>query len=438
MIEDGQVPFEKLINALRSQERAWVRLGAVLKDNAWTALAFDVVAPVEPPDWQDLTWQYPEAVFYAFTEGGPAVAEWLCTGKVSLAAGEVTLPGLPREPANQQVMVYGLDSKQQYGGYEPLPWPASFYSVSDASVQSPQNILISADSPSFLGFLGAAVTLFGVSWDQPGTQLPIPSVRLQDLSGRVSQVTVHPAKVDVLVEGRALRGLSVELAGRVPGPCVQLSGTDEAYEVNFDTPDGLPDEAWIVLKAGTTCVDRKFVNWRYSWRRDPDVKIVQEPVSAVEALVAAGEGPEIEFKEQVPTNRDGRKKVCRTLAAFANGHGGHLLFGVDDDGPIVGVSADGAIQSHKDTVTHWIKDLVDPHVDFVLDIVETGGGRTVLCVEVKEGASPPYGVEPAKPSYYIRRGATTFPASAADVRTIARARPPTPEPLLGRAGLYLE
>ena len=51
--------------------------------------------------------------------------------------------------------------------------------------------------------------------------------------------------------------------------------------------------------------------------------------------------------------------------------------------------------------------------------------RWVLHVEVQEGASPPYGVDPANPSYYIRRGATTFPASADDVRTIARARPLT-------------
>jgi predicted HTH transcriptional regulator len=166
------------------------------------------------------------------------------------------------------------------------------------------------------------------------------------------------------------------------------------------------------------------------------VEIVEEPVSVVEALVAAGEGPEIEFKRQVPIDRDGRKKVCRTLAAFANGHGGHLLFGVNDDGEIVGVSADEAIQPDKDTVTRWITDLVDPHLDFSLDIVETEGGPAVLYVEVQEGASPPYGVDPANPSYYMRRGATTFPASADDVRTIARTRPPlTPSPPFGLAKL---
>jgi len=284
------------------------------------------------------------------------------------------------------------------------------------------------------------VSFFGVCWKQPAavSQLPTPSVRIQDLSGRISKVTVHPSKVDVLLEGRGLRGLIVELAGRVPGPQEQLSGANETEAVSFATPDGLPDKAWIVLKSAAACVDRKLINSRYSASRDPDVEIVPEPVSLIEALVAAGEGPQIEFKEQVPTAPDSKKNVCKTLAAFANAHGGHLLFGVNDDGQIVGVSVDGAgqsIQSMKDTVTRWITDLVAPHLDFSLDIIEMEDGRAVLHVEVQEGASPPYGVVPANPSYYIRRGATTFPASADHVRTVARARPPIRGTPFGFAGL---
>lgn len=255
------------------------------------------------------------------------------------------------------------------------------------------------------------------------SQLPVPSVRIQDCTGRITAVTIHPTEVEVHLEGAALGGLTVELAGRVPGPQKQLSSSNKTEEEKFDTPDGLPDEAWIVLKTGTTCVDRKLVNWSFS-SPDAGVEIVPETGTEIEALIAAGEGPEIEFKEQVPTDRDGRKKVCRTLAAFANGHGGCLLFGVDDDGQAVGISADSTDQSIKDTVTRWITDIVVPHLNFALDIVETEAGRALLCVEVQEGTSPPYGVDPGNPSYYIRRGATTFPASADDIRTIARNRPP--------------
>lgn len=431
-----QLAFTDLVDLVSGQERLWVRLGAARSGETWTALAYELVAPVEPPGWRELTWEYPEAVFHAFKVGGRVAAQWLCTGRVSLPVGEVILPGLPRQPPNQQVTVRDLGSKQHYGGYESLPWPTTFYEVSNEHVEVPQDMLVSANSPSFFRFSDAALAFFKSSWDQSPTQLPTPSVRLQHLSGRIAQVTVHPARVDVTIVGWALRGLTVELAGRVPGPQVQLSGSDESEIVSLHTPDGLADEAWIVLKAETTWVDLKSVNRRYSLGRDPDVEFFQEPVSVVETLVAAGEGPQIEFKEQVPTDRDGRKKVCRTLAAFANGSGGHLLFGVGDDGRIAGISPDESSQSVKDTITRWITDDIVPHVDFVLDIVETAEGRAVLLVEIREGVSPPYGVDAANPRYYIRRGATTFPASADDVRAIARARPPTSGPPLGVPRLY--
>jgi len=443
MIEDGQVPFEKLVDAVRAQERVWVRLGAVLKDNAWTTLVFDAVAPEGPTDWEERTWRYHDARFRAFVENGWKVAAWIEAGKVSFDNDEVELPGLPLLDPNAWVQAHGLASRQDWGLYEPLAWPSAFYELPRSSVDSngPQKMLIADGLPSFYRFLDAAAAFFGLtSRMTPGVlQLPRPSVRIQDLDGRIARAVIRPTAVEVHVEGAALGGLTVELAGRVPGRQMQLSSTNEAQEVSLSTPDGLPDEAWIVLKTGATCVDRKFVNWRYSLSRDPDVEIVQEPISVIEALVAAGEGPEIEFKEQVPRDQVGRKKVCRTLAAFANGCGGHLLFGVNDDGRIVGVgvSADRGIPSDKDTVTRWITDLVVPHLAFSLDIVETEGGLAVLYVEVQEGVSPPYGVDPANPSYYIRRGATTFPASADDVRTIARARPPLPPgPPLGLAGLY--
>jgi hypothetical protein len=439
MIDDGQVPFKELIAAVRNQERTWVRLGAALKDKTWRALALDVVAPVEPPGWEERTWRYPEARFHAFIEGGPKVAGWLEDGKATFDNDEVVIPGLPLEEPNAWVEAHGNASRQNWGLYEPLTWPTTFYELRQSSGDSygPQKMLIAEGAPSFYRFLDAAITVFGLTsrMTQSVSQLPAPSVRIQNLTGRIARVVIHPTKVEVYLEGEALRGLIVELAGRVPGPQLKLSGANEAKDVSLDTPDGLPDEAWIVLKTGTTCVDRKFLNWRYSLSRDPDVEIVQEPLSVVEALVAAGEGPEIEFKEQLPTDPSGRRKVCRTLAAFANGHGGHLLFGVDDDGRIVGVSADGAGQCDKDTVTRWITDLVDPHLDFFLDIVETEDGLAVLYVEAQEGHCPPYGVDPANPSYYIRRGATTFPASAADVRALARARPLIPEPPAGLARL---
>lgn len=439
MIEGGQVSFDKLVDEVRAQQHVWVRLGAVLKDDIWTALAVDAVAPEEPPDWEERTWHYPEARFHAFVEEGQRFAHWLEAGKVTFDNDEVVLPRLPLDDPNAWTQVHGIASRQDYDLYEPLTWPTAFYELPRPSgiYSGPQRMLIADGAPSFDRFLDAAIAFFGLRSRMTASvsQLPTPAIRIQDPTGRIARVVIRPMTVEVHLEGAALVGLTVELAGLVPGPQVRLEDRRKLQKIEFSIPDGLPEQAWIVLKTGTTCVDRKFVNWRYSLSHDPDVEIVQEPASIVEALVAAGEGPEIEFKKQVPTDPNGRKKVCRTLAAFANGHGGHMLFGVDDDGQIAGVGADRPGQSYKDTVTRWITGLVVPHLDFVLDIVETEDGGWLLHVEVQEGASPPYGVEPANPSYYIRRGATTFPASAEDVRTIARARPPVPWSRLGLAGI---
>lgn len=51
-------------------------------------------------------------------------------------------------------------------------------------------------------------------------------------------------------------------------------------------------------------------------------------------LIARGEGEVLEFKRKVSTPH----KIARELCAFANSQGGIMLFGVDDDGTIVGVN----------------------------------------------------------------------------------------------------
>ena len=56
----------------------------------------------------------------------------------------------------------------------------------------------------------------------------------------------------------------------------------------------------------------------------------------VTRIIEEGEGFEVEFKRKVTTP----EKIARALIAFANTKGGHILFGVDDDGSIVGVESE--------------------------------------------------------------------------------------------------
>jgi predicted HTH transcriptional regulator len=45
----------------------------------------------------------------------------------------------------------------------------------------------------------------------------------------------------------------------------------------------------------------------------------------IQATIAQGEGPTIEFKEDTPDNKE---QMLKTMAAFANGEGGIILLGV--------------------------------------------------------------------------------------------------------------
>ena len=141
-------------------------------------------------------------------------------------------------------------------------------------------------------------------------------------------------------------------------------------------------------------------------------------MTRVELLIAAGEGESIEFKQQLPESDV--QGVMKTVAAFANGGGGALLFGIDNDGLVVGAGSD---RESIDRLTSLISDRVRPHVHFTINMTNVDG-LDVLVVDVPAGADTPYGVgtNDRDVVYYVRRGATSFPASPADVRSFVRAR----------------
>lgn len=62
-----------------------------------------------------------------------------------------------------------------------------------------------------------------------------------------------------------------------------------------------------------------------------EVEIPEDPESQVQALLSQGEGMQVEFKRQLPEDSPGSKRtVFEIVAAFANGHGGSIVFGVDE------------------------------------------------------------------------------------------------------------
>jgi ATP-dependent DNA helicase RecG len=75
----------------------------------------------------------------------------------------------------------------------------------------------------------------------------------------------------------------------------------------------------------------------------------------------SGEGRNIEFKAE---ESDDKGKWKKTVVAFANTEGGYILFGVDNDGQIVGLNKDiakhGTLEKFKDGLTTAILNTITP------------------------------------------------------------------------------
>jgi len=102
----------------------------------------------------------------------------------------------------------------------------------------------------------------------------------------------------------------------------------------------------------------------------------------VTRLIEEGEGFEVEFKRKVTTP----EKIARALIAFANTKGGHILFGVDDDGSIVGVESE---KSEVDLIRQAAGEFCYPGIEPEIDIVAFDG-KDVIVVYVEESRDKPH------------------------------------------------
>ncbi len=99
-------------------------------------------------------------------------------------------------------------------------------------------------------------------------------------------------------------------------------------------------------------------------------------------LIEEGEGFEVEFKRKVSTP----EKIARTMIAFANTKGGHLLFGVDDDGSIIGVESE---KSEADLIREAGSTFCEPEIIPEIDIVPFDG-KDVIVAYVHQSDNKPH------------------------------------------------
>jgi hypothetical protein len=277
-----------------------------------------------------------------------------------IVARKARLPeGVAFEPP-QQVSPLWIYSGEQYR-FVPSGWPCLLATASagqsgSVDLQQPLNAAREPFFPSFAAALGQLV--FGVSPAELQTgQAAQALVRIPDRRARIAAIDVHEDEVHAIVESSKrdeLGAFMLRATWRSEPDSVAWERQDHTLsgsETVVLQTDGVPAEIVVVL-VDDACdeIDRRA--WNEQFGRPA------EPPGSLEAVVARwlteGEHEQLEYKQTLKETAT-RVSFAETVAAFANGAGGAVLVGVDDEGHAVGYTAAKA----RDQVANVLADLID-------------------------------------------------------------------------------
>lgn len=389
-----------------------------------------VLVGKRPETWPSKSWLYGDLAFVA---AEIRIADLLAAtgtevvGSVKIGRHRVHIPAL-----QSQVQVQHHPSFEQHDR-DRLRQPTTDYSLAVANRNdSPfaQRYLVGPSCPSFLDLDSAYRAFFEGNYDSPANG-SVPSevmkIRVVDERGWIGPVHITATNMTVEVEGTDLGRAELEFFSPTIRHTARLSTSGT---VSFPLRGGLPaSNVWLWLKRDKSWLDYRSL--AAPWISDEllDQANVQidrpvEPQAIVEALIYAGEGPSVEFKRELPDQQTKSRNPFKTVAAFANGDGGVLVFGMDrDEATVNGLKLDD-IQAGRDSLGQMIRTRVIPTPRFEIThhMID---GKDLLLLEVEGGTSPPYGLivdsgSRDKPEYYVRRGASTYFAQPSDLAEAVR------------------
>lgn len=428
-MDSGQVQLSFLSTLFaESDQPAWIRaVGGVPTSDGATPLwrADIIVGPREPEP--DRAWRYEACTFASAT----------------IASADLAVGMSADSPQNLEVggvtFFYELQAHLSYHrkpcfaqhDEPPLSWPSVVYTGhlpnQQGQFQPPNGFLVGAGAPAFASFGVAFQAFFTGNYAFSGSSNPLLGqliVRYCDLRGRITGLSIQPTGLEVRTDGASLNGARIELMatrdrGHVP---VVLGGTTA-----IPLPHGLPEDAFVWLRTDDDWLDYRSLGISFG-TRDDDI-VDERPVdTAVDlaAQIAQGEGQHLEFKSQLPESTPtARRTALKSIVAFANGEGGTMLYGVDDAGTVVGLDGADARTPDRfsDILRSWTSPM--PRCHARVEVLEE---RQILVVDVEPGGGTIHAltVEPDKPEYYVRRGATSFHARPEELQVIAAAQAKEP------------
>ena len=398
-MDSGSTDLPDLAALIDRRQHVDVRMALIRTDGGWRLLHGTVTVGAPVPV-ADRTWQYPEDVFLERRLPGPLVAALLQEQPQEIAGFKVVTPRPTGNGTFRHLAGHAMWSDMS------ATWPRTEWAVSpvEAMPTRPAGLLV-GDGPSFLSYEAACSSFFfKAPPSNRASLLPLWRIIQIDRRAWLHRVKIAPDTLTVVARGTDLLDVRMELTTPIRHVVRPIGRT---RQVRVRLPDGLPNDCLLVLRN-----DEGWLDYRYFQTpvpgREPDASVVWDlPGAEVDMLLAGGEGPTVEFKQEVPTDSASRKKVIKTVAAFASGGGGTVLFGVADDAEVVGI--DPIVQDRLMlAVGSTIRDMIEPEPPYELRTVEWRG-KMVLLVEVSAGGRW-YAVNHVRPEFYVRRGASTVPA----------------------------
>jgi hypothetical protein len=421
---------DSLIEQLKSSPTAWVRLGAARYEESWEVEVCDIVTGAPPVSWRAERLIYRDAILLAIRTKGSTAARWLHKGRARLNNTNLIFPQLNPNPQVQR------EAGGSHTGYEPSRWPTIRTDLVGTPItqhQQPQQMLVHAGNPTFHTFATGARYILRDPSAIDSTIFRRLSYRHLDTHARIATVEYTDQDMWISLEGDHLAGITVELMGSTPGPSRRLRRAP-LRPVHLRLSEVVPQNAFVVLVRDDLVLDRKTVGWDYPTMQDPDVRrlVKFDPNARLEALLYQKENQQVEFKQGIIGDADSEKEtVLKTVAAFANGAGGSLYFGINKRYEATGIR-DTDAPDFQDSVSDLIDDWVHPTPTWTFDLVDIPGSRSrvVVALNVSPGDVPPYGIGTTSRSlrYYVRHAARSLPARPDEVRALARSRPPSEPP----------
>ena len=213
-----------------------------------------------------------------------------------------------------------------------LHWPSVLYTPPFSSgphVNHPQGYLVGdGPTPSFPAFGSAYNAFFFDDFALSGVGNPQLDVAVHVVDGRarIRRVRIRPASVDVWLGGSALAGTCLELNGAEYRTTLDVRGNRASirFPKGCHPMRGSAQERspWLTSAHSVRGVELRSPTSR---------SIPARPCRGVGKLATRGEGAQLEYKAKLPDTRDEKRNVFKTVVAFANGDGGTIVFGIEDE-----------------------------------------------------------------------------------------------------------